>query len=70
MIGAIIGILLGAISFFVPMPLIAPIFGMALGANALIKERRAEVRNKNQARAGIAAIIVGALVVGFALFRR
>jgi hypothetical protein len=70
MIGAIVGILLGVVSIVVPMPLIAPIFGMALGANALIKERRGPVRNKNQVWAGIAAIAIGGIVLGLALVRR
>jgi len=70
MIGAIIGILLGAISLFVPMPLVVPIFGMALGANALIKERRGAVRNRHQTWAGLAAIAIGALVAGVALLHR
>ena len=62
MIGAIIGLLLGLASYFIGMPLIAPIFGAALGANAILKARRGGAWNKAQAIVGLAAIIIGVLV--------
>lgn len=70
MTGAIIGVLLSTINFVIPMPLIAPVLGMALGANAIVKERRGEVRNKNQFRTGVAAVVIGAIVTGLALLSR
>ena len=70
MTGAIIGLFLSLIGFFIPMPLIAPVLGMALGANAIVKERRGEVRNKHQFRTGVAAAVIGAIVTVLALLSR
>ena len=71
MIGAIIGILLGLTSYYIPLPFIPPIIGAglgaALGANAIIQERRGEVRNKKQVIAGIAATTIGVLAAVLAL---
>jgi len=69
MIGAIIGIFLGLTSYFIGLPLIAPLFGAALGVNAIIQERRGKIRNVNQLIAGIAAIVIGALVALLASIR-
>ena len=68
MIGAIVGIIFGALWFIVPVPIALPVFGLALGANALVKERRAPQRNPKQFWLGIAAIVVGALASALMLF--
>ena len=66
MISAIIGILLGLTSYYMPLPFIPPLIGAglgaALGAIAIIQERRGAVRNKLQLIAGIVAIVIGGLV--------
>jgi|GEM_PF-6020256 len=66
MISAIIGILLGLTSYYIPLPFIPPFFGAVLGAalggNAIFQERRGKVRNKGQVIAGTAAIVIGVLV--------
>jgi drug/metabolite transporter (DMT)-like permease len=66
MISAIIGILLGLASYYMPLPFVPPIIGAGLGAalgvTAIIQERRGAVRNWKQVIAGIAAIVIGVLV--------
>ena len=66
MISAIIGILLGVTSYYMPLPFVPPIIGAglgaALGATAIFQERRGAVRNWNQVIAGVAAIVIGVLV--------
>ena len=66
MISAILGILLGLASYYMPLPFVPPIvgagLGAALGAFAIIQERRGEGRNKVQVIAGIAAILLGVVV--------
>ena len=66
MISAIIGILLGLTSYYMPLPFVPPIIGAglgaALGAFAIIQERRGEVRNRKQVIAGLVAIVIGVVV--------
>ena len=66
MTSAIVGILLGLTSYFMPLPFIPPIVGAGLGAAfgvfAIIQERRGVVRNMIQVIAGVVAIVLGVVV--------
>jgi len=63
MISAIISVLFGALTFL-GAPIILPIFGIALGINTHLKERRKEIKNKkalNTATVGIILNICGSI---------
>jgi hypothetical protein len=46
MISAILSLILGAMSLAGAVPIALPVIGLALGANAVIKERRKDDRSK------------------------
>jgi len=54
MVSAIISVSLGLLSLITTIPIVVPVIGLALGANALIKERKKE--DKRQAAIGIAIV--------------
>jgi len=46
MISAVLSLILGALSLAGAVPVAMPVIGLALGANAVIKERRKDDRRK------------------------
>jgi len=64
MISAILSVIFGLTSLITSIPIIVPVIGLGLGANALIKERKKE--DKRQAVIGIA--IVGLVFNGIVTF--
>jgi hypothetical protein len=46
MISAVLSLILGAMSLAGAVPIALPVIGLALGANAVIKERRKDDRSK------------------------
>ena len=64
MLSAILSVILGILSLITTIPIVVPVIGLALGANAVIKERKKE--DKNKAVIGLA--IVGLLFNGIVTF--
>ena len=55
-----ISIVIGAVAFFFPLPLVVPVIGLALGANGIVKEQK---KGKDERRTGIViAGIIGILL--------
>ncbi|MCP4580970.1 MAG: hypothetical protein GY839_05090 [candidate division Zixibacteria bacterium] len=54
MISAIISVVIGILSLIATIPVVVPVIGLGLGANALIRERKKE--DKKQAVIGIAIV--------------
>ncbi len=48
MVSAVLAIVFGVTPWLVPMPVVVPVLGLALGLNSLVKERRSEKRNRRQ----------------------
>lgn len=46
MVSAIVSLILAVLSLVAVVPVVLPIIGLALGANAVIKEKRKDQRNK------------------------
>jgi len=61
MISSILAIIFGILTFVSRVPLVLPIFGLALGANALIKEKK----NTDKRKTVITIAIVGIIINGF-----
>jgi len=69
---AVISVCFGAIGVFLPIPVVVPVIGLALGANSFIKERRKdpEAQQKRVKNTAIAGMICCGLVVALVLVRR
>jgi hypothetical protein len=61
MVSAIISLVFGLISLIIAIPIVIPVIGLALGANALIKERKKEIKT----RAVVVMSTVGIVVNSF-----
>lgn len=61
MISAILAIIFGILTLISRVPVVLPVFGLALGANALIKEKK----NMDKRKTVITIAIVGIIVNGF-----
>lgn len=61
MISAILSIILGILSLISHVPVALPVFGLALGVNALIKEKK----NTDKRKAVIIIAITGVIINGF-----
>ena len=46
MVSAIVSLILAVLSLVAVVPVVLPIIGLALGANAVIREKRKDQRNK------------------------
>lgn len=57
MVSAVISIIFGILTFL-GAPIILPIFGIALGINTNLKEKKKENKNKKAINAAIAGIIL------------
>ncbi len=53
MFSAVLSVLLGALPFMVPVPLVSPVLGLAFGANAVLKESRLKRRRLIQRDIGL-----------------
>jgi len=62
MISAVISLVLGTLSLLGPVPIVLPIIGLALGANAIIKERKKDDRKRVVMVMGPIAIAVNGFV--------
>lgn len=63
MLGAVAALIIGALSLFAPaVPIILPVIGLALGANAILKENKKEEKNKAVKIIAIIAIITNGFV--------
>ncbi|HEU4455457.1 MAG TPA: hypothetical protein VFR81_20510 [Longimicrobium sp.] len=58
MISAILSVLLGVLSWL-GAPIVVPVIALALGANAVVKARRAEPRPRAQTILGALGILLG-----------
>lgn len=63
MISAILSLCLGILGFILPLPLILPVFGVALGLNAIIKEKKRELQRKRVKVMSMIGIILGSLAI-------
>jgi hypothetical protein len=61
MISAIISLVLGGLSLISAVPVVFPVFGLALGANALLKEKK----KTDKKRYIMVLAIIGLLINGF-----
>ena len=64
MISAVIGVILAIISFVTTVPMLLPIVGLAMGANALLKEEKNTPKNKTILILAAIAIILNGTVIG------
>ena len=63
MISAILSLSFGILGFILPIPLILPVFGVALGFNAIIKEKKRESQRKKVKVMSMTGIILGSLAI-------
>ena len=68
MVSAVLSVLLGIFSWF-GAPVAVPVFALALGANAILKERRQPTRAPLQSRLGAAGVVLGGLATLVLLLR-
>jgi hypothetical protein len=59
-ISACLSLLFGILPFLTGVPVVLPVFGLALGLNAVIKERRQAQRKPLERYLGIAGALVSA----------
>ncbi|WP_428242727.1 hypothetical protein [Gynuella sp.] len=72
MFSPIISILFGVMSFLMSVPVVLPVFGLALGANGLIKQLKlsADAQTKWIKNASIVGIVICSIsVISFFLLR-
>ena len=48
MVSAVVSLFLGVLPFVLPVPVILPVIGLALGANSLLKEKKKESSGQNK----------------------
>lgn len=72
MVMAVISVCFGALSFLLPIPVVVPVIGLALGANSFIKERKKEpeAQQKRVRNTALAGMICCGLVVALVLVRQ
>lgn len=61
MISAVISIIFGVLSLFTAVPVVLPVFGLALGVNAILKEKKKANKRKNV----LIIAIIGLIANGF-----
>lgn len=61
-VSAIISLVLGIMCFVVPVPRIFPVFGLALGANAILKQIKKPVRDRQVIVMAIIGIVLSLFV--------
>lgn len=68
MVSAIIALILGVMSLVSAVPVVFPVFGLALGANAILKEKKkAEKKKAVMVLAIISLVINGFIALIFVL---
>ncbi len=61
MVSAIISLVLGGLSLISAVPVVFPVFGLALGANAILKEKK-----KTEKKTAVMVLaIIGLVINGF-----
>lgn len=69
MVGAVLSVLLGILPVAGRIPVVVPVIGLALGLNAIVKERRAATRKPLQRWLGLGGVVLGAVWVILLLVR-
>lgn len=62
MVSVVISLILAVFSLVAAVPVVLPVVGLALGANAVIKEKRKDQKNKAILVIALIAIIVNGFV--------
>jgi len=60
---AVIGVVLAVISLLLAVPVVLPVMGAALGANAIMKEMKNETRKKAVFIVGANAVILNGITI-------
>ncbi len=65
MTSAIISTVFGILAFLIPIPIIVPVLGAALGANSYLKENKKAAEEQNKKSKAVS--IIGVVICSFAV---
>ncbi len=60
---AVVGVVLAIVSILLPVPVVLPVIGASLGANAIMKEMQNEVKKKSIMITGANAVVLNGITI-------